>query len=138
MARMRIRKGIATGAKIGAIFGFVSPFVLITIQGYLLPVFGWLVFLSDGLVAGLFFLFSPLPGLANFFLAAAANSIVYACFGAFVGDAVGRVRIFSRSRCQKCGYDLTGNVSGACPECGTELESPPSDERGPPVDRGAL
>lgn len=21
--------------------------------------------------------------------------------------------------CQKCGYDLTGNVSGVCPECGT-------------------
>jgi hypothetical protein len=23
--------------------------------------------------------------------------------------------------CQKCGYDLTGNVSGVCPECGTAL-----------------
>ena len=25
--------------------------------------------------------------------------------------------------CQECGYDLTGNVSGVCPECGTEIES---------------
>jgi predicted amidophosphoribosyltransferase len=24
--------------------------------------------------------------------------------------------------CQKCGYDLTGNVSGICPECGTPVE----------------
>ena len=24
-------------------------------------------------------------------------------------------------RCRKCGYDLTGNTSGACPECGTSL-----------------
>ena len=24
--------------------------------------------------------------------------------------------------CQKCGYDLTGNVSGVCPECGTPVE----------------
>ena len=24
-------------------------------------------------------------------------------------------------RCQKCGYDLTGNVSGRCPECGESL-----------------
>ena len=24
--------------------------------------------------------------------------------------------------CQRCGYDLTGNVSGACPECGTPRE----------------
>lgn len=28
-------------------------------------------------------------------------------------DAVGRIPI-----CQTCGYDLTGNVSGVCPECG--------------------
>ena len=26
--------------------------------------------------------------------------------------------------CQKCGYDLTGNESGTCPECGKEVESP--------------
>jgi len=24
-----------------------------------------------------------------------------------------------RPRCGKCGYDLTGNTSGTCPECGT-------------------
>ena len=24
--------------------------------------------------------------------------------------------------CQRCGYDLTGNVSGRCPECGTAFE----------------
>jgi predicted Zn-ribbon and HTH transcriptional regulator len=23
--------------------------------------------------------------------------------------------------CIKCGYDLRGNVSGICPECGTEM-----------------
>jgi hypothetical protein len=27
-------------------------------------------------------------------------------------------------RCPCCGYDLTGNVSGACPECGTEVKHP--------------
>ena len=26
--------------------------------------------------------------------------------------------------CQECGYNLTGNVSGVCPECGTKVESP--------------
>ena len=24
--------------------------------------------------------------------------------------------------CQNCGYNLTGNVSGMCPECGTKVE----------------
>ena len=26
-------------------------------------------------------------------------------------------------RCSSCGYNLTGNVSGVCPECGTPAES---------------
>lgn len=28
-----------------------------------------------------------------------------------------------RPVCHKCGYDLTGNVSGICPECGTPTEA---------------
>jgi len=28
-------------------------------------------------------------------------------------------------RCLKCGYDLTGNVSGVCPECGTPVRGTP-------------
>jgi hypothetical protein len=42
------------------------------------------------------------------------------------------------SCCQDCGYDLTGNVSGVCPECGTSIthikqtpdEAPPSHPGG--------
>ena len=26
------------------------------------------------------------------------------------------------SHCQECGYDLTGNMSGVCPECGTPAD----------------
>lgn len=25
------------------------------------------------------------------------------------------------AKCRKCGYDLTGNMSGRCPECGTDI-----------------
>lgn len=28
------------------------------------------------------------------------------------------LRVLSLNRCHSCGYDLTGNVSGRCPECG--------------------
>lgn len=31
--------------------------------------------------------------------------------------------------CQHCGYDLTGNVSGRCPECGTVVAGSASRER---------
>ena len=27
-----------------------------------------------------------------------------------------------KGRCRKCGYDLSGNVSGVCPECGSEVD----------------
>ena len=27
----------------------------------------------------------------------------------------------SKGHCQQCGYDLTGNVSGKCPECGSTV-----------------
>ena len=29
----------------------------------------------------------------------------------------------TEGHCQKCGYDLTGNPSGVCPECGSKIES---------------
>jgi hypothetical protein len=35
--------------------------------------------------------------------------------------AVVRLRKHRRGICARCGYDLTGNVSGRCPECGTPL-----------------
>lgn len=34
-----------------------------------------------------------------------------------------RGRGFPPGHCARCGYDLTGNVSGRCPECGTACES---------------
>jgi hypothetical protein len=37
-----------------------------------------------------------------------------------------RDRRIPRGRCQHCGYDLTGNVSGRCPECG-QLARPEHD-----------
>ena len=32
---------------------------------------------------------------------------------------IGRPRRFRAGHCQSCGYDLTGNTSGRCPECGS-------------------
>ena len=42
-----------------------------------------------------------------------------------------RCRIAARARagrCARCGYDLTGNVSGVCPECGTPVSALPSPD----------
>ena len=38
--------------------------------------------------------------------------------------ALARHRARSRQgQCRKCGYNLTGNVSGTCPECGSRVET---------------
>ncbi|MEE8171219.1 MAG: hypothetical protein V3T70_11795 [Phycisphaerae bacterium] len=33
------------------------------------------------------------------------------------------LRFIEPGRCRHCGYDLTGNVSGRCPECGTIISA---------------
>ncbi len=38
-------------------------------------------------------------------------------------------RHYPPGHCPKCGYDLTGNESGVCSECGTGVGAPPLDPR---------
>jgi len=40
---------------------------------------------------------------------------------AFIRGPLRRWRRKRKSLCVKCGYDLTGNESGVCPECGTAV-----------------
>ena len=44
--------------------------------------------------------------------------------GRVVGAVSGRRTRLRRARelCPTCGYDLTGNVSGVCPECGGQIQ----------------
>lgn len=39
-----------------------------------------------------------------------------------------RLRRKKRNECLECGYNLTGNVTGLCPECGTPVPHPCVDE----------
>jgi hypothetical protein len=48
--------------------------------------------------------------------AIAAASGAVACAAGYRGWR--RQRRSGHGRCPRCGYDLTGNVSGVCPECG--------------------
>ena len=40
---------------------------------------------------------------------------------AIVRPVMRRRRVCTEGRCAQCGYDLTGNVSGRCPECGVAV-----------------
>ena len=56
------------------------------------------------------------------------------CFAIFIGQLgaiwflialprIRRRRRRSKGECVRCGYDLTGNTSGVCPECGVEVQA---------------
>jgi hypothetical protein len=62
-----------------------------------------------------------------------ANVVMYSFAALVVAGfvtVVGRLVTAARKRkpgpgyCPTCGYNLTGNVSGVCPECGTEVKQP--------------
>jgi len=40
--------------------------------------------------------------------------------------------------CQKCGYNLKGNVSGICPECGTNVTCSGTDQPPDPVSHNGI
>lgn len=44
---------------------------------------------------------------------------------AFIRGPVRRWRRRKKGACLKCAYDLTGNVTGVCPECGTAISVTP-------------
>lgn len=53
-------------------------------------------------------------GVVNMFLLLASGSIAYSI-------TVSRRRPIPTGFCRACDYNLTGNVSGKCPECGTPI-----------------
>ena len=69
------------------------------------------------------FAFGPEAGAHDFVV---PQWIVPAVFGAL---PAARIAGWSRRRravgnaCRSCGYDLTGNVSGVCPECGSGVRA---------------
>jgi len=53
--------------------------------------------------------------LVPMFIAVVGYLLTLAGFSLFLPNVVEH----TTGHCRKCGYDLTGNVSGICPECGT-------------------
>lgn len=52
---------------------------------------------------------------------ASCATLVYPAFYFFVTRTRLRWRRLMKHLCAKCRYDLTGNESGTCPECGREI-----------------
>ncbi len=78
--------------------------------------FGWHVWQSPGSRTYVL----SFPTWAPFVLFAAYPTI------AFIRGPLRRHRRRRKGLCVACGYNLTGNVSGVCSECGTKIEQPSS------------
>ncbi len=52
---------------------------------------------------------------------AALDVLFWSALSYFVGYAIAHPFAPRPGRCRNCGYNLTGNTSGVCPECGTAL-----------------
>ena len=74
-----------------------------------------------------YFTFPGPPGWRNYVLRVPGWLVLVAILAypmtALARGPVRRWRRRRKGRCLRCGYDLTGNVSGACPECGTEIKT---------------
>ena len=117
-ARMDRRRGrrITIGAGIGFAVGLLLPFAF-------------------GLFRLKVLLLLSLPGVAPFFAVAQPgdvtsgfdvalfNGIAYGIVGVGVACVWPRSkRHLEQNVCTNCGYNLTGNVSGVCPECSQKIE----------------
>ena len=60
-------------------------------------------------------------------LALLSNAAVYGLVGALGAMWLNfgrRMRRLERGLCQSCGYNLTGNTTGVCPECAGKVIAP--------------
>lgn len=75
---------------------------------------------------------NPTPGktyyLPNVFLLSMFATGTYPTYALITGP-MRRWRRRRKRCCQQCGYSLIGNLSGVCPECGTEVAKPRSGDR---------
>ena len=89
----------------------VNTYTQVALAGALACLIGWTVLGRwDGALGH--------PGTMAGVYASAA--MFFAAFGAPSGLFRRAPCVDDETRCAKCGYNLSGNVSGVCPECGTE------------------
>jgi hypothetical protein len=90
----------------------------------------WIIGIISGVVVFIFS--SMLLGIAE----QAVNGVILLLIALMLGAAncYSTMRLRRKKRelknpqvgfCKKCHYNLTGNTTGICPECGTPINSPP-------------
>ena len=125
----QIRSRAWRGVEAGLAFGMWASTVLLVVP-YVgtypsLPTASFASLVTGGLRAGSAYYLSVL----------AANALIYPFLGALV--LLSLKGPSPAGACRRCAYDLTGNVSGVCPECGTAVQQATKrDDPTTPADGG--
>lgn len=73
---------------------------------------------------------APLVWTAEFYVATRPRGVTLPLWAPFAVLTLLAIALWRREypagHCPACGYDLTGNVSGLCPECGRPAPAPPA------------
>lgn len=92
-------------------------FVVVAVAGYIPVLLGSLV------LASVLRMSAPVADtalkIALGALAVCSAAVAWMAYRAMRFDPIGP----GEGRCRACGYDLTGNQSGVCPECGAKVET---------------
>lgn len=111
---------IGWGSTIG--LGFFAFCLLASGYALFAMSFGWLlVLLGSSIMALAYWEAGVLEMFAVYWLWAPPMAIGFAVV--FRASLTMRPSLFADHECQTCGYDLTGNISGVCPECGENIPS---------------
>lgn len=107
---------------IGVIVGLIcSPFVIVWLARKRLVLAGVLLLLGVTPVIPLIMTYGRAIGIESAIgiVAVIVSVFILSCkaLSIYLSDIV-----FDPPNCPACGYDLTGNESGACSECGTEFD----------------
>ncbi len=133
----------------GLLYIEIPDYTTAFIGGGIIGVVAWkrwwqLSLVYSGTMFAFPYLSMTLEGSISFFLNIKASAVVTALLinSAMIPLGLAGACLTSRRRrkrhvrrelqlCIKCGYDLTGNESGICPECGRQIEQPgyKTDER---------
>lgn len=66
---------------------------------------------------------SPHPRVKEMVVGLGRLLVASICASVAMTHTTGRFRIETYGVCIRCGYNLTGNMSGRCPECGTDVDT---------------
>jgi predicted RNA-binding Zn-ribbon protein involved in translation (DUF1610 family) len=110
----RRRKYVFRGVIVGLLFATLSTALLRLMCAFSVPAI-------PGALAAKYFHFQVVDGLGGLLIAFLVNATLYGGIGIWIGWHQSNQIPTGAGRCVECDYNVRGNTSGFCPECGAGI-----------------